>query len=60
MAMVQSLSQPISRVTPTPQREHGVVAAAVYAAGRRVADTAIDEAGAWSRKPGHVVWIGAA
>ena len=38
--------------------EPGVVAASVYAGGRRVADIAIDEAGEWSKKPGHVVWIG--
>ena len=35
--------------------EPGVVAASVYAGGRRVADIAIDEAGEWSKKPGHVV-----
>ena len=27
-------------------------------AGKRVADIAIDEAGEWAKKPGHVVWIG--
>ena len=37
--------------------EEGVVAASVYAGGRRVADIAIEEAGRW-RSPGHVVWIG--
>jgi magnesium Mg(2+) and cobalt Co(2+) transport protein (corA) len=36
----------------------GVVASAAYAEGRRVADIPIEEAGSWSRKPGHVVWIG--
>ena len=36
----------------------GVVAASVYAAGRRVREIAIGEAGEWSRKEGHVVWIG--
>jgi magnesium transporter len=35
-----------------------VVASAVYAAGRRVTDIAIEEAGDWSHKPEHVVWIG--
>src|SRR5262249_43505577 len=35
-----------------------VVAASVYAGGRRVKDIAIDEAGGWSKRPGHVVWIG--
>ena len=38
--------------------EKGVVAASVYAGGRRVADIAIEEAGEWSKRPGHVVWIG--
>jgi magnesium transporter len=36
----------------------GVVNAGVYANGRRVADIAIDDAGEWARKEGHVVWIG--
>lgn len=38
--------------------EPGVVAAAVYAGGKKLADIAVDEAGAWSKQPGHVVWIG--
>lgn len=36
----------------------GIVASAAYAGGRRVAEIPIEEAGEWSRKPGHVVWIG--
>jgi magnesium transporter len=36
----------------------GVVASAVYAGGQRVAEIPIGEAGEWSRKPGHIVWIG--
>lgn len=36
----------------------GIVGAGVYSAGKRVADTTIAEAGEWSRRPGHVVWIG--
>jgi magnesium transporter len=46
---------------PTPPNvsaEPGVVAASVYANGCRIANIAIDEAGAWSKRPGHVVWIG--
>lgn len=43
---------------PEPTSERGVVAASVYAGGRRIADIAIDEAGTWSRREGHVVWIG--
>ncbi len=38
--------------------EDGVVASSVYANGQRIADISIDEAGAWSEKDGHVVWIG--
>ena len=38
--------------------ESGVVAASVYAGGRRVKDIGIEEAGAWSKRDGHVVWIG--
>jgi magnesium transporter len=43
---------------PEPANEPGVIAASVYALGRRVADIAIDESGRWSRQDGHVVWIG--
>ena len=38
--------------------ENGVVASSVYRDGRRVADIPINEAGDWSQKEGHVVWIG--
>jgi magnesium transporter len=41
-----------------PNGTPGVVASAVYLRGQRVADIPIEEAGDWSRKPGHVVWIG--
>jgi magnesium transporter len=41
-----------------PKPEPGVVAASVYAEGRRVADIEIDDAGKWRKKAGHVVWIG--
>jgi magnesium transporter len=43
---------------PALNHEPGLVASSVYASGRRVGDIRIEEAGAWSRKPGHVVWIG--
>jgi magnesium transporter len=43
---------------PAVPTEPGVVAASVYADGRRIADIPIDEAGAWRDRPGHVVWIG--
>jgi len=38
--------------------EPGVVASSVYAGGKRVSDITIEEAGKWSKKDGHVVWIG--
>lgn len=38
--------------------EPGLVAASVYVRGRRVKDIGIDEAGAYSRQDGAVVWIG--
>ena len=38
--------------------EAGVVASSVYALGRRIADIPLNEAGDWSKRPGHVVWIG--
>jgi magnesium transporter len=50
--------EPHPVTTASAQAEPGVVASAAYMAGRRVAAVPIEEAGAWSRKPGHVVWIG--
>jgi magnesium transporter len=49
-----------SQQSPRPVKaaERGVVACGVYLEGKRIADIAIDEAGKWSHKPGHVVWIG--
>ena len=41
-----------------PKAEPGLVAAGVYAKGKRIADIAVDEAGKWQKKAGHVVWIG--
>ncbi len=40
------------------QPEPGIVASGVYAQGRHIANIPLDEAGAWSQRPGHVVWIG--
>jgi magnesium transporter len=45
-------------VATGPIEEPGVIASSAYVGGRRVADVAIEEAGAWSKRPGHVVWIG--
>src|SRR5215467_1425808 len=50
----RSERQPRAHDSPEP----GVVAASVYAGGRCISDIAIDEIGKWSKKPGHVVWIG--
>ena len=47
-----------NEVAPQRNLEPGVVACSVYANGTRLADIGVDEAGEWSRKPGHVVWIG--
>ena len=41
-----------------PDDGPGVVNAAAYSRGHRVANVAIEEAGAWAQRPGHVVWIG--
>ncbi|MBD2751067.1 magnesium and cobalt transport protein CorA [Microvirga sp. BT688] len=45
-------------VSARPKDTAGVVASAAYAGGRRVAEVPIEDVGEWSRKPGHVVWIG--
>jgi magnesium transporter len=42
----------------TSGHEPGVVNSTVYEGGRKVADVAIEEAGEWSKRSGHVVWIG--
>jgi magnesium transporter len=43
---------------PLDDNEPGVIAASVFAGGRRIKDIAIGEVGEWSKRPGHVVWIG--
>ena len=48
----------ISDIASADPPEDGVVASSVYTNGRRVADIPVDEAGVWSEKEGHVVWIG--
>ncbi len=35
-----------------------VIASAIYANGRRVADVPVEEAGAWAARPNHFAWIG--
>jgi magnesium transporter len=51
------MTQPLRPLT-APMHDPSVVAAAAYLGGRRVADIPVEEAGEWSRRPGHVVWIG--
>ncbi|HZA92724.1 MAG TPA: magnesium/cobalt transporter CorA [Gemmatimonadales bacterium] len=52
------MANPFRLVPNQPKDTTGVVASAAYAGGRRVAEVPVEEAGEWSRKPGHVVWIG--
>jgi magnesium transporter len=52
------MTNPLKLVPAPIEPRPGVVASAAYAGGRRVAEIPIEEAGEWSRKPGHVVWIG--
>lgn len=52
------MAKPLKLVSVQSKGTPGVVASAVYAGGRRVLEIPIEEAGEWSRKPGHVVWIG--
>ena len=51
-----SSAEPIRHAAPPGQS--GVVAASVYACGRRIADIRIEEAADYAKRPGHVVWIG--
>lgn len=51
-------SSPAHQDIPETTAEDGVVAASVYAGGRRIAGIPIEEAGRWSKEPGHFVWIG--
>ncbi len=44
----------ITAAPPAP----GIIASGVYAAGKRIADIPIEDAGEWAAKEGHVVWIG--
>jgi magnesium transporter len=52
------MTKSLRLVSAQPEDKPGVVASAVYSEGRRVAEVPIAEVGEWSRRPGHVVWIG--
>jgi len=47
-----------SELPEQPDTARGIVASAVYANGRRISDIPLQEASAWTRRPGHFVWIG--
>jgi hypothetical protein len=40
------------------EHEPGVIAATAYAGSKRVANITVEDARTWSRRPGHMVWIG--
>jgi magnesium transporter len=52
------MADALKLVSARPEETAGVVASAAYAGGRRVAEVPIEDVGEWSRKPGHLVWIG--
>jgi magnesium transporter len=50
---------PRAIATDAPVHEEGVVAAGVYAGGRKVVELrSVEEAADWHEREGHVVWIG--
>ena len=53
LAAVTSQSKPPRLAIAEP----GLVAAGVYANGKRLTDIIVDEASEWSRRPNHVVWL---
>ncbi len=53
-----SIDQPLKPIMPLAAPDPSIVAAAAYLGGTRVAEVTMDNAGEWSRRPGHVVWIG--
>lgn len=52
------MADALKLVSARPGDTPGVVASAAYAGGRRVAEVPIEDVGEWSRKPGHLVWVG--
>lgn len=44
--------------TENEKIQKGIVNAVVYAGNTKLCDTSLEEAGAWAKKPGHIVWIG--
>ena len=58
MAVELAKPRPDAAAPPGADAEAGVIAAGVYAGGRRICDTRVEDAGEWAKRPGHVVWIG--
>lgn len=52
------MADALKLVSAQPADTAGVVASAAYAGGRRVAEVPIEDVGEWSRKPGHLAWVG--
>lgn len=52
------MTEHATKFDKSPELEPGVVASSVYLGGRRIADIALEEAGDWASREGHVVWIG--
>ena len=48
----------LAKARPKFDHEAGVVASGVYKSGEWIADIPVAEAGAWAKKPAHVVWLG--
>ena len=55
--LLERATRPVEPAPPSAP-EAGVVAAGVYAGGRHICETRIEDAGEWAKQPGHVVWIG--
>ncbi|MGE3830488.1 MAG: CorA family divalent cation transporter, partial [Parvibaculaceae bacterium] len=51
-------TKPLKPFKTRKAKEAGVVACSAYAEGQLVAKIGVEEAREWSKKPGHVVWIG--
>ncbi len=61
MSVAELVTDPLPRASDASSPEHGtpgIVACSVYANGKRIADIALNDAGEWAQKEGHVVWIG--
>ena len=53
-----SIVRIVAKARPKFDHEPGVVGSSVYKSGEWIADIPVAEAGAWAKKPAHVVWLG--